>query len=374
MNLLPHQERVLKQNPAKALLNHEMRTGKTLIGAKWVDLPEQAGNTFIITKKSNKKSWKDMKTKAMVLTKEEFKKVASDIQNPTAIVVDEVHHFASSLFVPPRSQLATALYTLLQQYPDCHFLGLSGTMVRNSPWSFHTLLCYIGIYKPWKEWRAIFFEKVALPFLAYPIWMPRDNWRDLMKPYVEKYTDIVALKDVVDFLPPVTPRIIKIKQKPYKVPTDEVVTWHHEHMHEQQGKVKEILDLGYKKIILVCYYTEQIDYLAKELAKEKLVFVLDGRTKYPEKVITEAQEADECYFIVQSGCGEGWDGYQFGAMVFVSMDWTYVSNVQMHGRQRHPKHLRDIEIIYLIGGKWDQKILNSYLAAENFNPHVTRIT
>lgn len=34
--LLPHQERVLQENPKKALLVHEMRTGKTIIGAKWM--------------------------------------------------------------------------------------------------------------------------------------------------------------------------------------------------------------------------------------------------------------------------------------------------------------------------------------------------
>jgi hypothetical protein len=176
---------------------------------------------------------------------------------------------------------------------------------------------------------------------------------------------------VVDILPLVTSRAITIKQKPYKKPVDELTTWHHEHKHEQQGKDKEILELGYRKVIIVCYYTYQIDELAAILSKEKPVFILDGRTKDQEGIIRAAQEAEEGYLLVQSSCGEGWDGYMFGAMVFVSMDHTYVSNVQMHGRQRHPKHLKDIEIIYLIGGQWDRKILNSYLNSQNFNPHAT---
>ena len=190
-----------------------------------------------------------------------------------------------------------------------------------------------------------------------------------MKKYTNEHTNIVALKDVVGYLPPITSRNITIKQKPYKKPENEIVTWHHEHKHEQQNKHKEILELGYRKIIVVCYYTYQIDELAKSLAHEKPIFILDGRTKDPEEVTRQAQQAEDCYLLVQSSCGEGWDGWMFGGMVFCSMDHTYVSNVQMHTRQRHPKHLRDIEIIYLVGGRWDKKILDSYLKAENFNPH-----
>lgn len=370
MKPLPHQQRIIDLDPKRAILNWEARSGKSLPASIWIDQPHRTGNSFIITKKSNKRSWQNFETGATVLSKEEFKKVSKDIINPTAIVVDEVHNFGSALFVKPRSQLATALYTLLKEYPDCEFLGLSATPVRNSPWSFHTLLCYLGVYIPWKEWRSEFFELVHMPFMKFPGWLPKSNWRELMVPYVAQYTDIVALKDVVNDLPPVASRIIKIKQKPYKKPTDELTTWHSEHMWEQQNKYKEILELGYKKVICVCYYTAQLDELAAQLT-DKPVFILDGRTKDPEAVIAAAQATDECYLLVQSSCGEGWDGWQFGAMVFCSMDHSYVSNTQMHGRQRHPKYLRDIEIIYIVGGRWDQRILDAYHNAENFNPHTT---
>lgn len=366
---LPHQKRIIDLNPEKAILDWEMRVGKSLPAAIWIDLPSQRGNTYIICKKSNKKSWQAYNTKATVFTKEEFKKYRKDIKNPTAIVVDELHNFASALFVPGRSDLAVSLYSLLKEYPDCHFLGLTATPIRNSPWSFHTLLCYIGVYIPWKEWREEFFEKQKLPFMQFPTWMPKSDWRERMQKYRDQYCDRVSLKDMVNDLPPVHSRIISIKQKPYKKPIHEIVTWHDEHKYEQQGKAREILALGYHKVIVVCYYTHQIDELAKELSKEKPVYVLDGRTKDPEKVIAEAQEAPECYFLVQSSCGEGWDGWQFGAMVFCSMEHAYVNNVQMHGRQRHPKYLRDIEIIYLIGGRFDKGMLAAYNRAENFNPH-----
>ncbi len=125
MTLWPHQERVIRENPKKAILAHEMRTGKSLIAATWIDLPEQAGNTYIVTPKQNKRDWIKMGTKATVLTKEEFKKFKPTIVKPTAIVVDEAHYFASALFIRKgkgRSQLASALYSLVKDNPDMHVL------------------------------------------------------------------------------------------------------------------------------------------------------------------------------------------------------------------------------------------------------------
>lgn len=365
--LLPHQKRVVEQNKPKILCDHEPRCGKTLIACHWVDNPAQAGNTYIICKKSNKKSWIDMGTQATVLTKEEFKKAV--IKKPTAIVVDEVHNFGASLFVKGRSELATTLYTLLKDNPNCHFMGLSGTMVRNSPWSLHTLLCYVGIYLDWKKWRDAFFSLEYKPYMTRPAYFPKDNWREGVYKVRKKYCDQVSLRDVVDTLPPIHSHVIKVKGEKYKTPQDEVVTWSHEHRHEQKGKYKYILELEYKKIIIVAYYTEQILELEKQLQDFKPVFILNGQTKNQEDIIRQAQEAEECYFIVQSGCGEGWDGYMFGCMVFCSMSHAFTQNFQMHERQRNIKNLRDIEILYLIGGRWDKKIYDSFLLGQNFNPH-----
>jgi superfamily II DNA or RNA helicase len=366
---LPHQLKFIQENTPKVLLDWECRVGKTIPACYWVDHPNRNKNTFIICKKSNKKMWQNMGTKATVYTKEEFKKYFHTIKNPTAIVIDEVHKFGAPLFAKPRSELATSLYNLLRNYPNCHFLGLSGTMVRNSPWSFHTLMCYVGVYIDWKQYREEMFELKHMPFLRFPTYFPKKDCRARVDIYRKKYCNQISLKEVVDYLPPVSSRIIKIKQSKYVLPKDEIVTWTDEHLHEQRNKYKEILELEYKKVIVVAYYTQQILELAEKLSKEKPVFILNGQTKDQEATIKEAQEAEECYFIVQAGCGEGWDGHMFGVMVFASMAHPYVDNVQMHERQRNIKNLRDLEIIYLIGGRWDAKILNSFKNGEDFNPH-----
>lgn len=370
--LWPHQERFLKENPDKALLAWEMRTGKSLPASIWIDDPCRAGNTYIITPKQNKKDWQRMDTKATVLTKEEFKKLAPMIMasRPTAIVVDEIHYFASALFIRGRSQLATALYTLLKKYPECHILGLTATPIRQDAISLHTLLHYIGIVYPWQEWRSRFFHKEDRPYLPFPAWMPNDDWRIKIRPYLEKHCDIVSLRDIVDDLPPLDPVFVKVKQKPYKKPDDEIVSWMHEHQHEQQGKAKEIAKLGYRKLLIVAHYTAQIDELAKELSKDKPVFVLDGHTKDADAMKRAAQEADDCYFIVQSSMGFGFDGWMFGAIVFASMSHSCVNHTQMLGRMRHLDHLKQANAYYLLGGRWDKRIYDTIEAGKDFNPHI----
>ncbi len=368
--LYPHQQKLLQKNPNKAILNWEMRVAKSLPACYWIDMPCRSGNTYIITPKQNVKDWIAFKTKATVLTKEQFKKLASSIRNPTAIVVDEAHYFAAPLFTKGRSQLAKSFYDLVRKYPNCHILLLTATAVRQSAWSLHTLLCYIGIYYDWKKWREEFFELKSLPFLAYPAWMPRNDWRIKIRKYLEKHCDIVSLKDIVKDLPPVKNEIINIKQDKYVPPTDRVVTWVDEHLWEQQGKVEEILKLGYKKLIVVCKYTEQIQTMAKKLSEDKPVFILDGHTKDPSETKRLAQEADECYFICQSSMLIGWDGYTFGAMVFASMSHSCVDFVQATGRQRHLEHLRPVTNIFLIGGRWDRRIYDTVaIKGKTFNPH-----
>lgn len=355
----------------------EMRTAKSLPACHWVDHPSRAGNTYIITMKQNLKEWQAMGTKATVMTKEQFKKNAKDIKNPTAIVVDEAHNFASPLFIKGRSQLATAMYNLVKDNPDMDVLLLTATPIRQDAWSLHTLLCYIGVYYDWKEWRDKFFILRKMPYLKFPAYFPRKDWRQNIKPILHKHCDIVSLKDIVEYLPEQRDIVINIKQPKYVLPKDKIVTWTDEHKHEQKGKVKEILKLGYSKLIIVAHYTYQIDELANELSKEKEVFILDGRTKDPEEVKRQARESDDCYLIVQASMGMGWDGYMFGAMVFVSMSHSCVHHTQMLGRQRHLNNLRPVFNYYLIGGKWDKRIYDTIMIGENFNPHkygTTKIT
>ena len=380
----PHQQRIIDLNPRKILLDWETRSGKSLPASVWVNMLCRSERAYIICKKQDKKDWEAIAGEAKVLTKEEFKKV--DIINPTALVVDEAHFFGSALFVrrgKGRSQLAEKLYRLCKTYPEMDIMLLTATPIRNDAWSYHTLLCYLGVYYDWKVWRNEFFELKQQHYLPRMPWMragevptawfPKEDWRMRIRKYRESHGDIVLFKDVVEELPPAKETIIKIKHKPYKQPEDEVVTWVHEHKYEQGGKAAEIMALGFNKVIVVAHYTSQIDQLTKELSAEgRIVYVLDGRTRDADAVKKAAQASAECYFIVQASMGSGFDGWMFGAIVFASMSHSYVNYKQMLGRLLHPKHMKGINYYYLIGGRWDQRIFETVQAGKDFDPSVYR--
>lgn len=371
MKLRPHQQRILEENPKKALLCWEMRTGKSLPAKLWSEHPVRNKNAIVVCLKSNKKDWVELCPDATVYTKEEFKKHYKDIELPTALVVDEAHNFAAPLFVAKkRSQQAEAMYHFIKQNPDMDVLLLSATPLTNDPASIHTLLTYIGHYIDWKQdFQKRFYTLEYRPFLPRPAYFPVSNWREQANELLVKYADIVSLKDCVDSLPPVTEEVIKIKTAPYAYADDEEYHWTKDHLHEQSLKHKTIKELGHRKLILVCHYTDQIDDLKKKLEKDRPTFVLDGRTKDQAAVIKEAQEAPDCYFIVQAKMGMGWDGYMFGAVVFVSMAHRVIDHTQMRGRLTSVDHPKPAVYYYLIGGKWDDTIYKSIKAGEDFNPH-----
>lgn len=366
MKLRPHQARIVKQNPRKALLVHEMRTGKSLIAKLWSEHPDRNDNAVVVCMKSNKKDWVELCPHATVYTKEEFKRDWQEIERPTCIVVDECHNFASPLFIAKlRSQLAEALYYFIKNNPEMDILLLTATPLTNNPASLHTLLSYLGKNIDWKEYRDRYYTLERRPYLPHPAWLPKAGWRIRANKTLEKYADIVSLKDCVDSLPPVIEEVVKVKIKPKVFTDDEEYHWTKAHLHEQTFKVSKIKDIaqGHRKLILVCHYTAQIDFLKEKLEKLRPVYVLDGRTKDSSNLIKEAQQSPDCFFIVQSSMGMGFDGYMFGALVFVSMGHRVLDAVQMKGRLTSVDNPKPCLYYYITasGDSWDKKIYNSVI-------------
>lgn len=365
MNLRPHQARFLNKNPDKALLVWEQRTGKTIPAILWSEHPSRRSNAIIICMKSNKKSWKKQAPLAHVYTKEEFKKYWRDIEAPSCVVVDEADNFASPLFIRKRrSALSEALYNFIRQNPQMHVLLLTGTPLTNDPASVHTLLTYLGHYIDWKVYQNAFYTLQYKPFLPRPAYFPNKNWRmganNMLKS--SPLVDIVSLKDCVKDMPPVTHEILTSAKGKYAYEPDEDEVWQKDHRAEQYYKTIKILEASrdLRKVIVVCQYTEQIDQLAKELAKHKPVIVLDGRTKDQEAAIQEAQELEDVFFIVQAQINRGWDGYMFDCMIYASMSYRVIDRQQMDSRLTSVDHVKPLLYYDIIAdGKWDKAIYKS---------------
>lgn len=373
MKLMPHQQRAVDRNAKKEMWCWATRTGKTAPASMWSNHPCRNSNPYVICLKKDKKAWQREAPHATVLTKEEFKKAWDTIDKPSCVLVDESHVFHSALFTKQRSQMATALYSFIRKWPDMDVLLTTATPVRNDPSSMHTALCYIGHYIPWKEYQEKMYRLVKKPYSPWPFWEPRSNWRELVKPLLEKYADIVTLSDVVDYLPPETHELIEVPMQRYQYQEDEDQRWTTEHQHEQTDKAKYIIELGDKsrKLLVIAQYTKTIEDLAVALSKHKPVFVLSGKTKDGDAVIREAQEADDCYFIVQASMCSGFNGYQFDAMIFTAMSHKVVDFLQAIGRLHHTQFIKPAIYYYLLahyptGKSWDKKVYDSIREGKDF--------
>ncbi len=136
----------------------------------------------------------------------------------------------------------------------------------------------------------------------------------------------------------------------------------------QFDKAMEIAD-GYRKAIIVCHYTQQLDNYVSWIGDDRQVFVLDGRTRDQDAVIEAAKKADDCIFLIQSSMGAGFDAAEFSVVIFASMDFRYVSMVQMKGRVLRVNNLHENNFYFLIGGRCDRAVYERISLGKDFDPH-----
>lgn len=377
MNLYAHQQRFIDKNPDRALLVWETGTGKTVAGCLWLQKRKDRRRLVVCPKAIIKKWEADIKKwkvegKVEVISRDDIKKV--DLFPYRAIILDEAQDFASPLFDKSRSQRSTVLYNHIKQHPDTHVLELTATPVRSTPFNIHTLACYLGIFWPLKNFRSEFFYFTDL--FGHFHWEKKTDWRINIRSYVESISDIVLMSECVD-VPKQEEEVIKIEwtkkqeealSKEYLEPIQKWYKRHRAEQSESKYKVLENIIDGYRKVIVVCFYLDQITDYAKRISKERQVFVLTGSTKDQESVIKQAQAADDCIFIVQSSLGSGFDADKFSVMVFASLAFSYVAMVQMKGRIKRIHNLHENKYYYLLGGKADQAVYESLEKGKDFDP------
>lgn len=192
-----------------------------------------------------------------------------------------------------------------------------------------------------------------------------------MQELINKYTHTALMADMVD-LPKETHEIIKLKAPNYEEneewePMAQFVA---DHRLEQLSKIDTIKDIsrGYRKVVVVAHYREQIDDIYKKISKERDTFVLDGRTRDAQSVIKEAEASPECYLIIQASVGAGFELPSFAVMIFASQGYSVRNWVQMTGRIKRINSLKPTKFFYLIGGRCDKMIYDSIKAGKDFVP------
>lgn len=374
--LYAHQQRFIDKNPDKALLVWETGTGKTVAACEWLKRRTHLKAVVVCPKALVGKWRRDLETDgavADVITRDAVKIL--DISKYRAIVLDEAQDFSSPLFNRQRSQRSAKIYKHIKENPNTNILLLTATPVRSTPWNIHTLAAYVGKFWRVQEFR-VRFEHMTNTFgrMHYEL---NSSWRRDVRPYVELVADIVLMKDCID-VPDQHQQVIEVpwtkKQqaelaKKYLEPAAE---WHERHRAEngiEKLSVLKRLTEGYRKVIVVCHYTAQIEAYAAEIGKERQVFVLQGATKDQDLVIEDAKAADDCVFIVQASMGAGFDASEFSVVIFASMSFKYVDYVQMKGRVKRIHNLHENLFIHLLGGKNDRSVYQTIQLGKDFDVH-----
>ena len=386
--LYEHQSRFLIKNPDRAILSWEAGIGKTRAACEWIKLryPEKA---LVICTKAIKQKWIDdlkkwkVENDVQVVTKEEFKNNYELIPVFPLLVVDECHHFSSPLFIQKQtSKLTSRLFDYVQKKDSMNILLMSANVVRSSPWNIHTLAVLAKMHAPhWRDYQEKFFELIKRPYLRGLAWSSKKDWQKKVQSIINKICNIALMIDCADVpvheyevinIPP-SENLLREQAEIKKWEYEAMALWTKLHRLESgEDKLKIIKEIGEsnKKVIIVCHYREQIDKWAEELAKYKQVFVLHGGVKNQNIIIQEAQEASECYFIIQASMGVGFDADKFSLMIFASMSYKYVDFSQMKGRINRIHNLHRNRYVYLLGGKYDRAVYETVLKGEDFDPVV----
>lgn len=350
----------------------EAGTGKTFAGDLWLEQKDRMRNPVVLGPKQIRGKWKQLKPEASFYTMQTILKEELP-ENPSAIVIDEIDCFAAPLFVgKKRSQCAAKLYNYIRKYPNAHVLGMSATPVRSTPWNMHSILTYVGHYKDWKEYRSEYFTLEQRHWMSRPTWLPKEGWQKMMQPLIDQYAVVALMKDMVGELPPETHEIINLKSPTYErneewEATKQFVEDHRMEQHTKSAEIKRIAR-GHRKVAVVVYFTEQIEQLFRELSKERETFVLDGRTRDATEVVALAEASPECYFIIQSQVGAGFDLHSFACMIFASRRYSVRDYVQMKGRIRRIESLKPVVYYELHGGRCDKLIYRSIQEGRDFVP------
>ncbi len=374
--LYKHQARFIAANPDKALLVWETGTGKTVAACEWIK-KRKTKRTLVICPKAIVEKWErdlaEWNAHAVVCSMSRLDKMNLDMFN--AIVIDEAQHFASPLFTAGSSMRTKTIYEFIRQHPKTDVLLLTATPVRSTPWNIHSLACFIGTFWDIRKFKHEFFYQTDM--FGRWHWEKKPDWRKGIRAYVEEIADIVLMKDCAD-VPEQKEKMVSIPWEKsdetllaagYKEPSAE---WHDRHRAENgRKKFEKMIEIsnGYRKVIVVCHYTKQIDYYKEWIGDDRAVFVLDGRTKNQDETIEAAKAADDCIFIVQASMGAGFDASEFSTVIFASMSFRYVDMVQMKGRVKRINNLHENIFYYLIGGKCDKRVYEVIMAGKDFDVH-----
>lgn len=405
MKLYDHQQKIIDLDPKKIGLFLGTGSGKTRTA-----LMLARGETLVVCPKQQRedRTWQREAEKIgveppTVISKEEFRKVWSELRPYDTVIFDEAHEgilgaTPSVKWVhrkpePKTSQLFEAALRYTQGYNTERIYIVTATPTRSpmAVWAAGVLLGKWGM-ETFDMFRDTFYFKLPMP--GRQVYTPRKEryYKDRLGAAVRKIGITGRLEDYFD-VPDQTYRDVHVglttaqERALEKIPTewpDPLVGTQKEYQIENgfliddDGSIEEypemitdkILDYyeEFGRVFVVMMYTHQIERTAKLLQKKGVVvYTVQGKTKERETLFMEANKADRAVVIAQAQITSGYELPGYPVVVFASFSHRIVDYIQAQGRVQRANAIKKNLYIHLITGEQSEARLSSIKNKEDFH-------
>lgn len=120
-------------------------------------------------------------------------------------------------------------------------------------------------------------------------------------------------------------------------------------------KLDRLIELAHdnKRMIVVCRYRNEIEYLTKVLTEKfpkKLIGRREGGMDQTEmhETLTTMQGSQDYILLVNAACAEGWELPECPLMVFYSYDFALIRYIQMLGRIQRANNIKKNTYVSLV--------------------------
>lgn len=397
MTLFKHQQDLLDLNPRYWGLWWGCGTGKTRTAILLSE--KNAKKTLVVGPKSLKQNWWNELDKWseykeasrwIVVTKEEFRRDWEKllIENCDGLIIDEAHFFSGY-----KSKMFKALIKYLKKAKPSSIYALTATAYLSTPFN---IMCYEAMFgRPanYMRYRWEYFYDVQMGGKVIPIVKP--DAKEQLSVILNQIGSVIRTEDCLD-LPEKSYKTeyftyTKDQKKTIKMldqhplMATQIVYW--TKMHQLSGgtlkmpesdqtivfssdKLKRVVELTkqYPKMVIVCRYNAELKLIAEKL--DRPFVVLNGKTPQEDrqKLIDQANNAEECIFLVNSSCSEGYNLVGMNIMVFYSNGFSYKDRVQMEGRiWRHGQKNHCVYIDFVNTEGVDVAVMESMKKKEDFS-------
>lgn len=133
--------------------------------------------------------------------------------------------------------------------------------------------------------------------------------------------------------------------------------------------IEKYLD-EFGRILVFAKYTSQLMLYKEHFEKKGIkVFLLNGKTKNKIRatVTDDAEKEEKCIFLAQSSVSAGWELPKFKAVIFASLNHSFIDYDQALGRVQRANNIKVNTYIFLIAGKADEKVKDTIDAKMSFS-------